>query len=27
MFQGNDEPAAMVQVNIFGTAPDKEYRG
>jgi hypothetical protein len=25
MFQGNDEPAAMVQVDIFGTAPDKEY--
>jgi phenylpyruvate tautomerase PptA (4-oxalocrotonate tautomerase family) len=25
-FQGTDEPAAMVQVDIFGTASDKEYQ-
>ncbi|HBF37244.1 MAG TPA: hypothetical protein DDW50_07970 [Firmicutes bacterium] len=24
-FQGTDEPAAMVQVDIFGTASNKEY--
>ena len=25
-FQGTNDPAAMVQVDIFGAAPDKEYQ-